>query len=50
MPDTSFSVLQAGKEFVLGDGQKYGDFLNCPLKLGQTYIIGLMVVNELLGE
>ncbi|XP_050687645.1 receptor-type tyrosine-protein phosphatase T-like isoform X2 [Eriocheir sinensis] len=41
---------EAGKEFVLGDGQKYGDFLNCPLKLGQTYIIGLMVVNELLGE
>ncbi|XP_050709126.1 uncharacterized protein LOC126993939 isoform X2 [Eriocheir sinensis] len=41
---------EAGKEFVLGDGQKYGDFLNCPLKLGQTYTIGLMVVNELLGE
>ncbi|XP_069990734.1 receptor-type tyrosine-protein phosphatase mu-like isoform X2 [Penaeus vannamei] len=36
--------------FVIGDGQRYNGFLNCPLESQKSYEIGVLAQNSLLGE
>lgn len=48
--NNSYSYQQAIDEFVVGDGQTYGIFQNCPLKTSETYMMAVVAEINLEGE
>ncbi|XP_042886374.1 receptor-type tyrosine-protein phosphatase T-like [Penaeus japonicus] len=43
-------LTEDDSSFVIGDGQVYNGFLNCPLESQMSYQIGVLARNDLLGE